>query len=333
MYAARRSVQAVIVVFAASSFSSPVFSQSAQFFSVEARSLGLLSPPSSANPCSVNGSVNGNRSVAALPGDPYGNGSASSCGHSLSKASAPLPVVPCNLSTRAITPCSASADLVRDDLNTMGKQGQLILHARDKVLAILQTENACTDWYRAKNPDPAAVFRTLTFSVDRSGDGFVRETPATPGIEMIHNPYVASVVQDGGPSSTVTLNANGAFFFPAANVVEDRFQGGPVDFRGARAIQVGPYAGGSFRAQVLVLLHEFGHVIDLLPEDRDDRDGKSRQNTLDVLRACRAEVESKKRPTPFWRHVETRGSHPGLSPMVGGSGLPTQMTPDWASMK
>ena len=294
MYAARRSVQTVMVLFAASSFCSPVFSQSAQFFRVEARSLGLLSPPSSANPCSVNG----NRSVAALPGDPPVDGSASSCSRSSSKTSAPLLVAPCNPSAETITPCPASDDLVRDDLNTMGKQGQLILRARDRVLAVLQTENACTDWYRTKDPDPAAVFRTLAFSVDRNGDGFVRRTPGAQG-ETIHNPYVASVTQDGGAYSTVTINANGAFFFPAANLVDDRFSGGPVNFRGVRAIDVGPYVGGSFRAQVLVLLHEFGHVIDLLPEDREDRDGKSRQNTLDVLRACRAEVESKIRMGPF----------------------------------
>ena len=292
MYAARRSVQTVMVLFAASSFCSPVFSQSAQFFRVEARSLGLLSPPSSANPCSVNG----NRSVAALPGDPPGDGSASSCSRSSSKTSAPLLVAPCNPSAETITPCPASDDLVRDDLNAMGKQGQLILRARDRVLAVLQTENACTDWYRTKDPDPAAVFRTLTFSVDRSGDGFVRESPTAEGLELIRNPYVASVVQDGGAGSTVTLNANGAFFFPAANLVEGRYSTGPLALRGARLIQVGPYAGGSFRAQVLVLLHEFGHVIDLLPEDRDDHDGKSRQNTTDVLRACRAEVESKQAP-------------------------------------
>jgi hypothetical protein len=181
----------------------------------------------------------------------------------------------------------------------MGKQGQAILRARDKVLEILQAQNACTDWYRTKSSDPAAVFRTLTFSVDRKGDAYVRRTPETQGVETIRNPYVASVEQDGGASSTVTINANGAFFYPAANLVEDRFKGGPVDFHGARAIVVGPYSGGSFRAQVLVLLHEFGHVIDLLPEDHDDRDGKSRQNTLDVLRACRAEVESKGAPHTF----------------------------------
>ena len=291
MHAARRSVQAVIVLLAASSFSSPLFSQSVQFFRVEARSIGLPTPPSSANPCSVNGI----RSVAALPGDPRPDAGASSCSHSPSNSGL---VVPCNLSTQPITPCAAS-DMVRDELNAMGKQGQSILRARDKVLEILQAQNACTDWYRTKSSDPAAVFRTLTFLVDRNGDGYVRKTPAEPGIEVIHNPYVASVEQDGGEDSAVTINANGAFFYPAANVIEDRFKGGPADFRGARAIAVGPYRGGSFRAQVLVLLHEFGHVIDLLPEDHDDRDGKSRQNTLDVLHACRAEVESKGPPHTF----------------------------------
>jgi len=37
------------------------------------------------------------------------------------------------------------------------------------------------------------------------------------------------------------------------------------------------------------LLHEFGHVINLLPLDFDNVDGKSVQNTAEVLRYCRAE--------------------------------------------
>jgi len=283
-----------MVLFAAISFPWPVFSQSAQLFRSEALSRGLVTPALSANPCLVDR----HGSLAARPGDPDRNDSASSCSQAFSETSAPLPVAPCNLSTQAVTPCATSADLVRDDLHTMGKPGRVILRARDKVLTILESENACTGWYRTKDSDPAAVFRTLTFSVDRSGDGFVRESPSAEGFAMMRNPYVASVMQDGGRSSTVIINANGAFFFPAANVVEERYLGGPANFRRPQVIQVGPYVGGSFRAQVLVLLHEFGHVIDLLPEDRDDRDGKSRQNTLDVLRACRAEVESKDAPSP-----------------------------------
>ncbi|HKW63435.1 MAG TPA: hypothetical protein VJN89_12880, partial [Candidatus Acidoferrum sp.] len=158
---------------------------------------------------------------------------------------------------------------------------------------ILQTENTCSAWFRTKDPDPAATFRTLTFTLDRSGDLFVRATPEPGGIQLIRNPYVAKVQQGEGANSTVTINLNGAFFFSMGTMVDDRSEGGPVSFRGARPMQVGPYSGGSFRAQVLALLHEFGHVIDLLPTDRDDYEGKSRQNTADVLRTCRAQVESK----------------------------------------
>jgi hypothetical protein len=195
------------------------------------------------------------------------------------------------------TGCAASRDFVRGDLNVMGRQGKSILKARDKVLEILQTENACTEWYRTKDPDPAATFQTLSFVLDRHGDSHVRRTPESGGLELIRNPYVASVIQGDGPHGIVTINANGAFFIPVTTVVEDTYDGGPVIFhQGTRSIQVGPYAGGTFRAQVLTLLHEFGHAIDLLPTDHGDSEGKSRQNTLEVLQACRAQVESKDKP-------------------------------------
>ena len=298
MYTARRSVRAVFALLVSGVVSLPAFSQSARYLNVEARPLHLLGLSSSAYPCSDNA----NRSLSALPGDAsWTNTSLSTCDSPMSSASkqVPVTVAPCNLSTQASIPCSASSDVVRDDLSTMGKQGQPILRARDKVLEILQTENACTAWYRTKHPDPASVFRTLTFSLDRDGDSHIRKIPESGGMELIRNPYVAYVMQGEGPNSTITINMYGAFFFPMASVVEDRLEGGPLSFQGVRAIRVGPYVGGTFRAQVLTLLHEFGHVIDLLPEDHDDHDGKSRQNTLDVLRACRAEVESKEAPRTF----------------------------------
>lgn len=215
-------------------------------------------------------------------------------------ADRPAPVAHCNLATQAVHPCSPSSDIVRDDLNTMGKRGQVILRARDRVLEILQSDNACTAWYRTKDPDPAATFRTLTFSLDRDGDIYIKKGPESDGISLIHNPYVARVLQGAGPNSLVTINANGAFFFSIANVIDDRFEGGPVSVHGSRAIQVGPYRGGSFHAQVLALLHEFGHVINLLPQDHDDYEGRSRRNTQDVLDVCRAEVQSKEAPRSFF---------------------------------
>src|SRR5437899_3784590 len=162
MYGVRRSFQAVVVLFAVTFFGSPAFSQSARFFSVEARPMGVPGPASSADPCSVNE----NRSIAARAGDR--NGSAS-CSHSLAKASAPMPAVLCNGSTRAVTPCPASSDAVRDDLNTMGKQGQLIRPARDKEVEILETENALTDGYAPRNSEPPPAFGPVTFLLTRKG--------------------------------------------------------------------------------------------------------------------------------------------------------------------
>ena len=299
MSSARRSVPAVAVLLVSSLGSLPAFSQSTQFLNMEARSLHPLSLSPSTNPCSGNS----NRSLPALHGGiPKGDNPSAPCDGSMSNAPSPaaMAVAPCNPLTQAAIPCSASSDVVRDDLNTMGKQGQKILLARERVLEILQTDNACTEWYRSKDENPAATFRTLTFSLDHQGETYARRLNDTGEINLIRSPYVASVMQAEGPHATVTINANGGFFFPITNVIVDRSEGGPLNFRGAQPLHVGPYTGGTFRAQVLALLHEFGHVIDLLPTDRDDYQGKSRQNSLEVLRFCRAEVESKEAPRTFF---------------------------------
>ena len=295
MHAVRGSLKAVAAVVLSSVVSAPAFSQSSRFLSAEAHSVHL-GVSTSAGPCSFHS----DSPLVALSGAiPLSGNSFSSCASPLPAADHPALSAPCNLATQSTQPCSASSDIVRDDLNSMGKRGQSILRARDKVLEILQTENACSDWYRSKDPSPAATFRTLIFALDPNSDLYVRTIPEPGGIQLIRNPYVAKVLQGEGPSATVTINLNGAFFFSMGTVVDDRMEGGPVSFRGARPLQVGPYTGGSFRAQVLALLHEFGHVIDLLPTDRDDYEGKSRQNTAEVLQACRAQVESKEKPHTF----------------------------------
>jgi hypothetical protein len=292
MHTARRSVQAVVALFLFSVASAPTFSQSTRFLSAEAHAV-RLGLSSSARPCSFPA----DSPLVAMSGDiPLSVNSLSSCGFPVPAADHPALSAPCNPETQSMHPCSASSDIVRDALNTMGKQGQSILRARDKVLEILQMENACSDWYRTKDSNPAATFRTVTFALDRASDIYVRTIPEPGGIQLIRNPYVAKVLQGEGLNATVTINLNGAFFFSVGTVVDERLEGGPASFRGPRPMQVGPYTGGSFRAQVLALLHEFGHVIDLLPLDHDDYEGKSRQNTADVLRACRAQVESKEKP-------------------------------------
>ena len=184
-------------------------------------------------------------------------------------------------------------DTTRAELESGGKTAQKVLHARERVLEILQSENACTEWFRTKDPDPAGTFRSLSFELDRKGQEYVLEKRTTGTFTVFYNPYVAKVIQGDGSFSKITLNVNGAFFYPTAQVSNEAAEGGPISIRGLRSLQVGPYVGNTLRAQVLTLLHEFGHLIDMLPADEGDRDGRSLHNTMDVLQHCRSEVESK----------------------------------------
>jgi hypothetical protein len=218
------------------------------------------------------------------------------CDASLENAS---PVLPCKLAGQTSAGCLHAADPVREQWNMIGRPGQEILHARDKVLEILQTDNACSQWYRSKDADAAATFRTLSFELDHKGMDHVVETWGPDSLITFRNPYVASVTQGGGSYSMVTINRNGAFFVPMANVADQPRDGGPLSFRGVRALKVGPYGGNTLQARVVTLLHEFGHLLDLLPTDKDDYEGKSVQNTREVLRFCRAQVESKDRRSSF----------------------------------
>jgi hypothetical protein len=216
----------------------------------------------------------------------------------LASAPADKPVIlpsvnPCNPSSPAQGRCNPTRDLVQEYLASMGKPGQKILRARERVLEILQTENACSAWFREKDPNPADTFRTLSYVVDRQGEEFILESKDPGGMTIFRNPYVAKVFQGDGRNATITINAKGAFFSPMASVREFLKDGGPLIIRAPRTTDVGPYGGDTTLAQVLVLLHEFGHVLDILPADENDVDGKSVQNTNEVLRFCRAEVASK----------------------------------------
>ncbi|HET8924305.1 MAG TPA: hypothetical protein VFN26_15060 [Candidatus Acidoferrum sp.] len=181
------------------------------------------------------------------------------------------------------------------DLEAISKEGGKILRARKRVLEILGGENACTAWYQEKDSNPAATFRTLSFVLDRKGEDSVRESRETGSLTVFRNPYVAKVMQADGPYATVTINEKGAFFSPVARVIEVSKEGGPITMRVPRLLHVGPYTGDTLPAQVVTLLHEFGHLVDLLPSDEGDQDGKSVRNTEAVLHYCRPEIESRVR--------------------------------------
>jgi hypothetical protein len=189
--------------------------------------------------------------------------------------------------------CTEAEDTVPAELATLGKAGVKIARARAEVLALLRSQNACAEWFETKEPSPAATFQSLRFELDRHGPPDIFESKREELIVIMRQPYVARATQDGGAHTAITINANGAFYRPQGQVLKMGLETGPVQADGARLLTVGTYMGDTLPAQIVTLLHEFGHVIDLLPEDADNLDGRSARNTDEVLRHCRSEVESR----------------------------------------
>jgi hypothetical protein len=287
MYSASCSIRAAAVFFAVCLFSwNATRPQTAEFASHARDFLLSANLPPAANPCAKNPDN-------AYPAPRLVTAAASNVPAVCDAPTAALPVVnPCDATSPVPTGCALPSDRVQADLDAMGKAGQKISLARQRVLEILQSENACTGWFQAKDPNPAATFRTLSFSLDQKGPDFIQEFKDAGPLIIYRSPYVAKVFQGDGAYGTITINSNGAFFASLARVEDVPKEGGPRMMHAAHALHVGPYNGGTLRAQMIALLHEFGHMLDLLPTDENNVDGKSVQNTNEVLRFCRAQVES-----------------------------------------
>jgi hypothetical protein len=189
--------------------------------------------------------------------------------------------------------CNYEEDAVPAELSALGKAGVKIARAREEVLAILRSDNACTEWFASKDATPAPTFQSLSFILDKHGPQDIFESALADSILLWRQPYVASATQDGGAHTAITINAHGAFYRPQGTVLKVSQEGGPVHSDGARLLTVGSYRGDTIQAQMVTLLHELGHIIDLLPEDADNLDGKSVKNTDAVLRHCRTEIEER----------------------------------------
>jgi hypothetical protein len=190
-------------------------------------------------------------------------------------------------------PCNEPEDTVPGDLSSLGKPGQKIARARQEVLDILRSQNVCAEWFRSKVDRPAAIFQSLTFLLDLHGPQDIFKSEREQSFFVVRQPCVARATQGGGAHATITINANGAFYRSQGQVLELDPEGGPLKMEGIRLLTVGIYPGDTLPAQMVTLLHELGHIINLLPEDADDLDGKSLRNTSEVLRHCRAEIEAR----------------------------------------
>jgi hypothetical protein len=191
------------------------------------------------------------------------------------------------------SPDVAMQDEVERELALYGKSGLLISQARAHTLFILSSENSCSNWYRQARPHPDEMFQTLRFAVDSSGQSEIFKVEGASGDFEFFHPYVAHAGQNVGPGSTITINASGAFFKDHAIV---RPLNGPADpfskqFR--RVLTVADFWGDTQQARILTLLHEFAHVLDMLPVDYGSPSSAflSVENTKAVLKNCKSQIE------------------------------------------
>jgi hypothetical protein len=184
------------------------------------------------------------------------------------------------------------ADSVEDELLTMGNVGLAIARARQEVLGILREPNACSAWFARAEPEAADKFASLHFRVDGEGERFAIGERALSGVYYV-GPYIARAQQDVGRGSTITLNAHGAFFEVRAIAKLRAWEGGPWSSQSPKILNVGEYAGASLQAQVTTLLHEYAHVVGLIPIDHGQPDSAliSMRNTEEVVHRCRKQIE------------------------------------------
>jgi len=188
----------------------------------------------------------------------------------------------------------ANEDPVLEELKGMGERGLIIKRARQEVFEILEGHNQCAAWFQQAEPDARRKFRSLRYTIDESGPQFTLKIQNAGGEWLYQQPYVASSIEDASPGSTITINGKGAFFQLRSGVRIVPKDGGPGGLSTSQLLHLDLYIGGTLGAQVSALLHEFSHIVGLLPADGESILGRelSKQNTQIVLRHCRAEVEA-----------------------------------------
>jgi hypothetical protein len=188
----------------------------------------------------------------------------------------------------------ANEDPVLEELKAMGERGLVIERAREEVLEILEGHNRCAAWFQQAEPDAARKFRSLRYTIDESGPQYTLKLQNGAGGWLYQQPYVARSIEDASAGSTITINGKGAFFRLRSGVRIVPKDGGPAGLSASQLLRLDLYLGGTFDAQATALLHEFSHVVGLLPVDGGSAFGAelSTHNTQIVLRHCRAEVEA-----------------------------------------
>jgi len=186
-----------------------------------------------------------------------------------------------------------TAGFVEAELSRLGSVGLPVAGARQQVLQILGEHSSCSAWFSQAEDNPQQKFASLHYLIDEEGEDTAVGEAGAIGLTF-REPYVARAQENVGAGSVITLNAHGAFFRARAPFKVRLHDGAPMFERSPVYLHVARYSGGSLNAQVATLLHEYAHIVGLLPIDfgRADSGSVSTQNTFTVLQHCRKQVEA-----------------------------------------
>lgn len=185
------------------------------------------------------------------------------------------------------------AGLGEEDLSRLGSPGLSIFGARQQVLQILGESSTCSAWYAQAEENAQQKFASLRYLIDEEGEDTVVGEASAIGLAY-REPYVARAQESVGAGSIITLNAHGAFFRTRASFKLRLHDGAPMAERSTVFLRVAHYSGGSLNAQVATLLHEYAHIVGILPVDFGEANSGSvsTRNTDTVLQHCRKQIEA-----------------------------------------
>lgn len=189
-----------------------------------------------------------------------------------------------------LSTCSAADEWMSQELSSLGPRGEVIARVREQTLQILQSDNACKAWFEGADPDIADVYRSLHYDIDVNGTATISGVTDKFGELLFKHPWGARSIEGSGRNSFIELNGNGPFFIRKTRVMPSIASLAAMLPDEPQSVLIGPYEGATPEAQITIMLHELGHVVGRLPRDDDSWNGKSSNNTREVLRHCKREI-------------------------------------------
>ena len=138
----------------------------------------------------------------------------------------------------------------------LGQHGDLIAHAREQTLQILQAHNTHTAWFQKAGPSAAEVFRSLRYRLDGNGRLAFTACGTISDRYYSKHPWGAKSTEYAGSNSIVQINGNGSFFARKLWVAKWY---PPVGFAPPGSWQfviIGPYVGDTPEAGLGMMWYE-----------------------------------------------------------------------------